>query len=225
MMGSYTANNDTSSCDNNKCRISCQSPSFGPLTCYEMQQNFLDGTPCTGGGKCSNGVCKGGSFGNEVKSWITQNKTLVIALASTLGGIIVLSLLCCCTRRWSRRRSRERNMTPQPPLLVQSSMRDMNNAQWASQHPNRDPRSRGNQYAAYGAGGQMYFQQSRDMSGARSGRDQLPVYPGPTRQATGGWRNDGRWDPSMVVDRGGPGVGGGQQMPIGNWQSGAVRYA
>ena len=54
LMGSYTSNNDTYACNSQDCTLSCASPSFGPGTCYSMQQNFLDGTPCGGGGTCSN---------------------------------------------------------------------------------------------------------------------------------------------------------------------------
>ena len=54
LMGSYTSNNDTYACNSQDCTLSCASPEFGPGTCYSMQQNFLDGTVCGGGGKCSN---------------------------------------------------------------------------------------------------------------------------------------------------------------------------
>lgn len=54
VMGSYTQGNDTYACDNSNCMLSCASPEFGRNTCYGLQQNFLDGTPCVGGGHCSN---------------------------------------------------------------------------------------------------------------------------------------------------------------------------
>jgi hypothetical protein len=54
LMGSYTSNNDTYACNSQDCTLSCASPEFGPGVCYSMQQNFLDGTGCGGGGKCSN---------------------------------------------------------------------------------------------------------------------------------------------------------------------------
>lgn len=53
-MGSYTSGNDTRSCDSQGCVISCASPEFGPNVCYGLQQNFLDGTECGGGGHCEN---------------------------------------------------------------------------------------------------------------------------------------------------------------------------
>lgn len=54
LMGSITANNDTYACNSQDCTLSCASPEFGPNVCYSMQQNFLDGTLCGGGGKCNN---------------------------------------------------------------------------------------------------------------------------------------------------------------------------
>ena len=54
LMGSYTTKNDTYACNSQDCTLSCASPEFGPGVCYSMQQNFLDGTTCGGGGKCNN---------------------------------------------------------------------------------------------------------------------------------------------------------------------------
>ncbi len=54
LMGSYTTKNDTYACNSQDCTLSCASPEFGPGVCYSMQQNFLDGTVCGGGGSCVN---------------------------------------------------------------------------------------------------------------------------------------------------------------------------
>jgi hypothetical protein len=54
LMGSYTQGNDTYACDHLSCTLSCASPEFGSGVCYGLQQNFLDGTECGGGGHCSN---------------------------------------------------------------------------------------------------------------------------------------------------------------------------
>ena len=54
LMGSYTTKNDTYACNSQDCTLSCASPEFGLGVCYSMQQNFLDGTVCGGGGKCNN---------------------------------------------------------------------------------------------------------------------------------------------------------------------------
>lgn len=115
-MGSYTQGNDTYACSSNGCQISCASPEFGANVCYSMQQNFLDGTSCQGGGKCSNGQCQGSSVGKEITSWIHGNKTLVIALAAVIGGLIILAILSCCWSRYKRRnRQRMRANLPPPP--------------------------------------------------------------------------------------------------------------
>jgi len=115
LMGSYTQGNDTYACSSNGCQISCASPEFGSNVCYSMQQNFLDGTSCQGGGKCSNGQCKGSSVGKEIKSWIDNNRTLVIVLASVIGGLLVLAILSCCWSRYRRRKNLRKRPLPPPP--------------------------------------------------------------------------------------------------------------
>ena len=112
LMGSYTSDNDTYACNSQTCSLSCASPDFGSNVCYSMQQNFLDGTPCGGGGHCNNGVCRGSSVGGEVKSWIDDNKTLVIALASAIGGIILLAILGCCVRACRKPRGKKMSGVP-----------------------------------------------------------------------------------------------------------------
>ena len=107
VMGAYVrGSNDTYACDPNTCLLSCASPAFGPNTCYGLQQNLLDGTPCGGGGMCSNGVCQGSNFGMEIKSWIDGHKGIVIGIASAVGGLLLLSILSCCISRCRRKRRR-----------------------------------------------------------------------------------------------------------------------
>jgi hypothetical protein len=115
VMGAYTSDNDTYACNSQTCQLSCASPDFGRNTCYSMRQNFLDGTDCGGGGHCDNGVCRGSSVGGQVSSWINDNKTLFIALVSSIGGIIVLLILACCIRA-CRRRRRPVRKTTSPPM-------------------------------------------------------------------------------------------------------------
>lgn len=104
VMGSLTSDNDTYACNSQTCQLSCAAPDFPRNTCYSMRQNFLDGTECGGGGHCENGVCRGSSVGGQVSSWIDDNKTLFIALVSSIGGVIVLLVLACCIRACRRRR-------------------------------------------------------------------------------------------------------------------------
>ncbi|KAG8164156.1 hypothetical protein KVR01_006074 [Diaporthe batatas] len=60
------------------CQIQCESGGV----CYELQQNFLDGTSCGGGGKCRNGVCRGASAGDEILSWIHDNPQIFYPVMS-----------------------------------------------------------------------------------------------------------------------------------------------
>lgn len=112
LMGSLTTTNDTYACSTQGCRLQCASPEFGS-TCLGMQQNFLDGTPCQGGGKCNNGQCEGSNFGTEITSWINDNKNIVIPVASVVGGLIVIAILTCLFNACARRRRRAR--LPKPP--------------------------------------------------------------------------------------------------------------
>ena len=107
LMGSFTSNNDTYACDQNDCQLSCASPQFGPNSCFGMQQNFLDGTICGGGGKCNNGRCEGSSGVKVIGSWISRNKALVIGIGSAIGALFLISLLSCVWRCVSSHRRRK----------------------------------------------------------------------------------------------------------------------
>lgn len=125
VMGAYTSKaNDTYACNSNTCTMSCASPAFGPGTCYGLQQNLLDGTPCGGGGSCTNGICRGSSFGKEVESWISSNKGLVIGIACAVGGLLVLSIFACCINRCRRRRAPKTvAAVSSPPMRQQNQQR------------------------------------------------------------------------------------------------------
>lgn len=104
VMGDLIGSNETRACNSDSCTLECYSPSLSADVCAAMNQNFLDGTPCSGGGHCSNGRCVGASVGQEVKSWVDHHKPLVIGLAAGIGGLILLSFLTCIFRRCRRPR-------------------------------------------------------------------------------------------------------------------------
>ncbi|KAE8320876.1 Metallo-peptidase family M12-domain-containing protein [Aspergillus sergii] len=108
VMGSLLHSNETYACSayGSSCEVVCSSNTFGQ--CYGVNQNFLDGTPCSGGGHCKNGKCDGSS----VKGWIDDHKTLVIGVACGVGGLIVLSILWCLINRCRRARP---TVKPIPP--------------------------------------------------------------------------------------------------------------
>ena len=105
-------------CDPSSCVVSCNTNKFGTYGCYMMHQNFLDGTPCGGGGHCKNGDCKGS---NDALYWINNHKKVVIAVASVLGGMIVLSLLWCLISRCRRARQTPRAPGPAAPMQYPSA--------------------------------------------------------------------------------------------------------
>jgi hypothetical protein len=118
LIGVRTNRNDTYACSNRGCLLSCSSPQFGPDMCVALNQNFLDGTPCEGGGKCNNGQCQGSSVANEIGQWINDNKNIFIPVVSVVGGLILIALLCCCYSSIQQRRrksKRKKGRVPKPP--------------------------------------------------------------------------------------------------------------
>ncbi|KAL9060611.1 MAG: hypothetical protein Q9162_000562 [Coniocarpon cinnabarinum] len=211
VMGAYTGNNDTYACDDNTCTMSCASPSFGPGTCYGLQQNLLDGTPCGGGGKCSNGRCMGSSVGKEVGNWISNHKPVVIGIASAIGGILLFAILSSI---WSRiRRRRNLKNLPKGPDGQPMTMGPPGYPPNAFTGP---PPSGG----YYGGGGwqqnsQAWNQQGNNipmpppsyaqptnMSGGLSGSPQPPQHGVPfDRQMDAGWRPPPGPPPGMQTMR------------------------
>lgn len=104
VMGSVLDTNDTYACDSSSCTLLCASSKLPMNTCGSLNQNFLDGTPCIGGGHCVNGQCVGSSVGGEIKSWVDDHKPLVIGLAAGLGGLLVLMILSGIISAIRRRR-------------------------------------------------------------------------------------------------------------------------
>lgn len=94
--------NVTRACDDDRsCRLSCVDPSYGDV-CISTSQNFLDGTPCRGSGRCRTGICVGGDsvFGSgDIGSWFSRNKNVVIAIVvSVVAFLIILCAFSVCMR-------------------------------------------------------------------------------------------------------------------------------
>lgn len=120
VIGSVLSSNDSWACGNTNapsCMIVCGAPSiaaeYGSSTCIEMNQNYLDGTPCDSGGHCSNGQCKGSSVGG----WIKDHKDLVIGICVGVGSLILLALLYCLISSCRSARARRR-MAKAPPRYI-----------------------------------------------------------------------------------------------------------
>ncbi|KAG0638903.1 Metallo-peptidase family M12-domain-containing protein [Tuber brumale] len=131
VMGQYRSNS-THSCYDTDCQLTCASPEFGPGTCFRMQQNFLDGTPCNGDGRCKAGVCSGSSTLGQVKSWINKNKNIVIGVSVGIGALVIFSILSCI---WSCcRRRRARKAALKSPLRPPTGGYQPHDRAWQRQH-------------------------------------------------------------------------------------------
>jgi hypothetical protein len=102
----------TTSCSSDGCVLSCHSSKLGPNQCYVLNQYFLDGTSCEGGGKCRNGNCQGSNLTQQILDWINNNKQISIPVFCVVGGLILLALISCC---WSCVIRRCRNKRHSPP--------------------------------------------------------------------------------------------------------------
>ncbi|KAJ5640419.1 hypothetical protein N7528_000044 [Penicillium herquei] len=118
VLGTILSSNDSWACDNTNapsCMIVCGAPEiakeYGSSSCVEMNQNYLDGTPCDSGGRCNNGQCKGSSVGG----WIKDHKNLVIGICVGVGALILIALLWCIIGWCRGARSRRRYMNAPPP--------------------------------------------------------------------------------------------------------------
>lgn len=94
-------NGSSGACDSSSCLLSCTATAS---TCYLVQQNYVDGTPCGYGGTCQGGSCEGGGTGAAISSWFAQNKMIVIIVASVIGGLLILAIASCLWRRFRRRK-------------------------------------------------------------------------------------------------------------------------
>ncbi|KAI9839592.1 MAG: hypothetical protein M1819_002218 [Sarea resinae] len=151
LMGSYTQGNDTYACNSDDCTISCASPEFPANTCYGLQQNFLDGTACGGGGKCENGQCKGSNTAKEIGSWLSHHKAVVIGVASAAGALVLFMLLGALRRCFRRAGSRQKPQAwpiqnPGPPPMTADAYYG-NNGHWQQPPPAYRPPDSSVRYA------------------------------------------------------------------------------
>ncbi|KAK4132966.1 hypothetical protein BT67DRAFT_435231 [Trichocladium antarcticum] len=118
----FLAGTDTSgvsACSSSGCDLSCASARLGPQQCYVLQQWFLDGTPCEGGGKCYNGNCKGGSLSQQIAAWISDNPRIFYPVVCVVGGLLLIALISCCWSCIARRVRRRRSAAPPAPKYHQ----------------------------------------------------------------------------------------------------------
>ena len=108
MTSSLSGANNTKACPDSGCLLACQSPDMSPGQCITFNQNFLDGTSCGSGGKCSNGSCEGTSTLKEIGQWIQDHKPIFIPVVGVVGGLILIAILSCIVSSIRKRRRRRK---------------------------------------------------------------------------------------------------------------------
>ena len=129
LVGSLTSDDKACDAQSGSCIVACSSPQLGPQACYNMQQYFLDGTPCDGGGQCRNGNCEGSRWYRRALDVLRNNLPIVIPVASVVGGLILLSILSCCLSS-CRRRRRARRAKVQ--AAEKAALQAQSNASWVA---------------------------------------------------------------------------------------------
>ncbi|KAI2642272.1 zinc metalloprotease mde10 [Xylaria nigripes] len=100
--------NGVTACDGSSCTVRCKTPDLGPGACDVIQSNFLDGTPCEGGGHCDHGVCKGSSVWDKIQDFFRSNKEIAIPVGAVIGGLLLIAIAGCCCSCLGRRQRRRR---------------------------------------------------------------------------------------------------------------------
>ncbi|RCI16569.1 hypothetical protein L249_2430 [Ophiocordyceps polyrhachis-furcata BCC 54312] len=132
----------TQACPGSSCSLSCLSSDAGLDQCVTLNQNFLDGTLCGGGGKCSDGQCQGASTLNEIGSWLRDHKTILIPVVCVIGGLIVIGILTSVVGS-IRHRMRRRKLMQSAKMATTtgwpSNGNNNNNSSSSRRRPPRQP--------------------------------------------------------------------------------------
>ncbi|KAF4985759.1 hypothetical protein FDECE_16336 [Fusarium decemcellulare] len=120
-----TTSREVEACSDS-CLISCRYSDAGDGVCTQRNQNFLDGTPCGGGGKCDNGECKGRSTWKQIVEWFEDHKNIAIPVGCVIAGLVLLAFLSCCYSCIRRRVGRRKAPKPTEMTAWPTYARDMN---------------------------------------------------------------------------------------------------
>ncbi|CAI4217326.1 unnamed protein product [Parascedosporium putredinis] len=119
MMGAFPNITNVKACDETSCVIGCSSSRTSANQCSILNQYFLDGTPCPGGGNCQNGICQGSSFIKEAGEFFKKHRNIAIPVGSVVGGLIFIAICWCIFSSIRRRRAIRKNggRKPGPPMM------------------------------------------------------------------------------------------------------------
>ena len=107
--GGTTLCGDNPCCNPTTCRLRSNSVcDFATDNCCTQECQFItNSTECQDGRTCQNGDCDDQPDGPRANDpgWFDQNRTWVIAVAASVGGLIVLAILICCVWRYRKRKT------------------------------------------------------------------------------------------------------------------------
>ncbi|KAH9820845.1 disintegrin-like metalloprotease [Melampsora americana] len=95
------------------CQVACVDPT-GRADCVILSNNFVDGTTCGYGGRCSQGKCQSGSVLDTAKSWFMSNLSIGIPIVIAAGilGLMFLWAIGRCLFNMVRSGRARRTLTP-----------------------------------------------------------------------------------------------------------------
>lgn len=85
----------TGPCDEISCSLQCTTTAG---VCLQLNGNFIDGTPCAGGGACRGGQCTGSSILGLLSYYFQSQPQLAYPVAIGLA-LLLLSIIWCCVSR------------------------------------------------------------------------------------------------------------------------------
>ncbi|KAI1815709.1 zinc metalloprotease mde10 [Poronia punctata] len=133
-VGTLDNRKDLTACPDT-CQVQCRTPDTPPGKCEGIIANFIDGTPCGGTGHCEDGQCKGASSLDKAGAFFRDNKDIIIPVAASVGGLILIAVLGCCisrARRTKRRKTLAQKTQPNSSWVGGQSHGPPGNHGWAA---------------------------------------------------------------------------------------------
>ena len=120
-------NGEVEACDDDSsCSMCCLF--VGNSTQTFPRQSYIDGTPCSGGGTCSSGLCTNGNIVEEITDFWDENKNILLPVLCVIGGLIALGILWSCFSCIWRRMRMARNKRKNREKISSQ----MDNGEWSA---------------------------------------------------------------------------------------------
>lgn len=114
----------------NDCFIQCQASSVADGQCFYSKSYLIDGTSCSGGGRCKDGHCEGGNWWKTFTDWYQSHLAISVPVTIIVGILILVILSSCFCRCFGRKRTPAFRKIATPP---QNEFASYGNDNWQSQ--------------------------------------------------------------------------------------------